>query len=214
MAVPENAQAIWTFLIQHGFNANAAAGWLGNIEQESGGNPAAGSNPPGGGLIQKLGYPTTNTLEQNMQEIITYTEQNGSIADINSHSTSPTAAATYISEHYEKPGIPDLSNRIQSAIDSAKAAASGKWPSSSNTPTTSQGGLGGLLSIPSEITSFFSDADKFVNVLMWIVNPASWLRIGAFIVGIGLLLFAAYAFVSISQGGKILPDIQPMPVPV
>lgn len=82
-------------------------------------------------------------------------------------------------------------------------------------PTGSQGGLGGLLSIPSEITSFFSDADKFVNVLMWIVNPASWLRIGAFLVGIALLLFAIYAFVKVGEGESPLPKApQTIPVPV
>jgi hypothetical protein len=76
------------------------------------------------------------------------------------------------------------------------------------------GGGGGLLSIPSEITGFFSDANKFVTLLMWIAQPSSWLRIGAFLVGIGLLLFAIHALIAAANGTPLvkMPSVVPVPV--
>jgi hypothetical protein len=76
---------------------------------------------------------------------------------------------------------------------------------------------GGLFSIPGEITAFFSDADKFVTLLLWLVNPASWVRIGAFIVGVALLLFALHALIAVGEGEPLLPSVPsaiPVPVPV
>ena len=74
--------------------------------------------------------------------------------------------------------------------------------------------LGGLLSFPSQIISFFGDANTFVNKLMWLVNPASWLRIGAFLVGVVLLLFAIHAFIAVGEGKPIVSMPQVIPVPV
>jgi hypothetical protein len=150
--VPENAKLIYDFLIKQGASSNAAAGILGNIEQESGGNPNAGSNPPGKGLIQELGDPG-GTVEQDLQRVMAYIKANGSIADINAHSQSPESAALYFSEKYERPGIPDNSNRIASASLVAKAAQSGKWPQSAGTSDTGDssapalGAIGGLTPI-------------------------------------------------------------------
>src|ERR1700727_489496 len=39
--IPANAQTIYNYLTSQGLSANAAAGILGNIQQESGGNPSA-----------------------------------------------------------------------------------------------------------------------------------------------------------------------------
>lgn len=219
MGIPENAQTIYQFLISQGFNANAAAGILGNIEQESGGNPSAGSDPPGSGLIQQLGYPTGTSLQAAMQDIITYVNANGSVQDINSHSTSPSAAALYFSEAYERPGIPDNSNRVASAQEVAAAAASGNW-STGVTPasTTSSSGSGGILGdiwAGSGIPGLVSDFDSFITKVMWLTKPASWLRIAAFLLGVVLLLFAAHGFYSIASGGSVLPTLPSvMPVPV
>ena len=80
MPVPENAQAIYTFLTGQGFSANAAAGILGNIEQESGGNP----EESGGGLIQILGQ-AGGTLAEQLAATMKYILANGSVADINAH---------------------------------------------------------------------------------------------------------------------------------
>jgi hypothetical protein len=50
---------------------------------------------------------------------------------------------------------------------------------------------------------------------MWIVQPSSWLRIAAFIVGIALLLFAVHALIAVGEGGEIMPkmpNIVPVPI--
>jgi Phage tail lysozyme len=214
VAIPENAETIYKFLVSAGLSANAAAGILGNIEQESGGNQNAGSNPPGSGLIQQLGYPTGTTLQAAMEAIITYIKANGSIADINANASTPSAAALYFSNNYEKPdaALANNANREQSADEVAAAAKSGNWGTGGSTaPTTG----GGLLSIPQDIIDFFSDADKFVNGLFWLIQPGSWVRIAAFLIGIGLLLFGIHAFLAVGEGEPIMPKLPSvMPVPV
>lgn len=80
---------------------------------------------------------------------------------------------------------------------------------SADTATTDSGG--GILSWPSQITSFFSDADTFIKFM---INPSSWLRIGAFGVATILVIIALYAFMKVGSDGPILPKIQPVPVPV
>jgi hypothetical protein len=83
---------------------------------------------------------------------------------------------------------------------------------SANTSTTSA--LGGLVSFPSEITGFFSDADSFVTKLAWLVKPGNWLRIGAFGVAVVLIIVALYAFVRVGSDKPLLPSTIPVPVPV
>jgi hypothetical protein len=78
--------------------------------------------------------------------------------------------------------------------------------------STDSGGLGGILSIPSEITGFFSDADKFVNLIMWLAKPQDWLRIGAFFFGILLIAIALYAFTAVGSDRSMVPNIMPVPV--
>lgn len=62
--------------------------------------------------------------------------------------------------------------------------------------------------------AFISDADKFITSLLWLVNPASWLRIGSFMFGILLLLFAIYVFARVGSDQPLIPSVQPVPVPV
>lgn len=214
MAIPQNAQAIWNFLTSHGFNDNAAAGILGNIEQESGGNPSAGSNPPGSGLIQQLGYPTGTTLAAAMNAMMVYIKANGSVADINAHASSPSGAALYFSQKYERPGNPQNQNREQSANDVAAAAKSGNWQQGTAAASTGGGG-GGILDFPSQITGFFSQADTFVTTLLWITKPSNWVRIIAFLGGVALLLFAIHALIAVGEGGDIMPKMpNVVPVPI
>jgi hypothetical protein len=113
--------------------------------------------------------------------------------------------------------LPALGNREAAAEWVASSAQSGNWSAGvSVTPAgTGGGGGGGILSIPSEITGFFSEADKFVTLLMWLAQPSSWLRIGAFLVGVGLLLFAIHALIAVGEGGDIMPkmpNIVPVPI--
>jgi len=85
--------------------------------------------------------------------------------------------------------------------------------SNTGTTTTAASGLPGF-SFPSEITSFFSDASAFTEKLMWLAMPSSWLRIGAFLIGIALLLFAIHALVAAGEGAPIfkMPSVVPVPV--
>lgn len=199
-----------------GLNDNAAAGVAGNIYQESHGDPGAYS-PAGGGLFGLTnangGNPHGGSLASQLALLKKYITDNGSIADINAHASTPKDAADWFSNHYERPGIPALSNREQGAEWIAAAAQSGNW-SSGVTTQTQDLSAGGLFSFPSDITGFFGEADKFVTALLWLINPASWVRIGAFLAGVALLFFAIHAFIAVSSGQPILktPDVVPVPI--
>lgn len=106
-----------------------------------------------------------------------------------------TAWTTYTSGAYKQ--------YLQSGGSTAAAALT------SETTTTSS-----LLSWPEQITGFFSDANSFVTKMMWLVNPQSWVRIGAFLIGLALLLFAIHAFIAVSEGKPIIsmPSVVPVPV--
>lgn len=82
-----------------------------------------------------------------------------------------------------------------------------------NTSTTPTPGSG-VFSFPTEITSFFHDANLFVKPLVWLVEPGSWIRIVAFIAGVALLLLALYAFLAIAEGSEKITPSAPKPVPV
>lgn len=214
----ENAEAIYKGLLAMGLSTNAAAGVAGNIYQESHGNPGSPSGA-GGGLFGETvangGSTTGGSLTEQLQALAAYIAKNGSISDINAHASTPQAAADYFSDNYERPGIPDLSNREDAAEWVAQAAQSGNWGTSQGTPPPANG-QGGLLSFPGEITNFFSDFDAFVSKLAWLVNPASWLRIGAFLVGVTLLLLALYALIAVGEGSTDIfpkmPSVMPVPV--
>jgi hypothetical protein len=214
MAVPQNAQAIYTYLTGKGFSANAAAGILGNIEQESGGNPTAGSDPPGAGLIQILGDPG-GSLSSELDKTMAYILANGSVAAINAHASSPAAAALYFSTTYERPNPADANNanRQQSAQDVAAAASSGNWSTaaSSTSGSGSNGSSATLDSITGSVSGIVTDFDDIAKVFVNLTQPSFWLRIGMFIVGTGLLVIAVFMLAKApgGGGGKI-----PVPVPV
>ena len=91
----------------------------------------------------------------------------------------------------------------------------GRVPTSTQSAQTTAltTGLPGF-SWPSEITSFFSDSSAFVDKLMWLVMPSSWLRIGAFLAGAALLIFAIYALVQAGNGRPLVSMPSAIPVPV
>jgi hypothetical protein len=72
----------------------------------------------------------------------------------------------------------------------------------------------GLFSWPSDITGFFGDAKTGIDALMWLVNPASWLRIGSFFIGATLLVLAIYVFIRAGSGESAMPSTIPIPIPV
>lgn len=88
----------------------------------------------------------------------------------------------------------------------------GGTTSASLTSVTSD--LGGLFGLPSEVTQFFSQADTFIQALMWLARPSSWLRIGAFLAGVALLLFAIHALIAAAGDKPIVSAPSAIPVPV
>jgi Phage tail lysozyme len=212
-----NAEAIYKALRGMGLSDNAASGVAGNVYQESKGDPKA-YNPAGGGLFGLTnangGNPHGGSLTEQLALLFGYIKANGSIADVNAHASTPTEAATYFSQHYERPGDPQLQNRIAAANWVSNAAKSGNWGSGISTVPDQSGGGGGVFSWPQDITGFFTDADTFVTKLLWLVNPASWVRIGAFLVGVALLLFAIHALIAVNNGQPIvsMPSVVPVPV--
>jgi Phage tail lysozyme len=140
-----NAEAIYKYLLSIGLSTNAAAGVAGNIYQESHGNPRSSSSAGGGlfGLtIQNGGSVNGGSLQQELLLLKKYIATNGSVGDINAHASSPSAAAAWFSQKYERPGIPDLSTREAAADWVAQSAKSGNWGSSKGTSggTPSSGG--------------------------------------------------------------------------
>lgn len=205
--IPENAQQIWNYLTGQGLSDNAAAGILGNIEQESGGDPAAGPWPHQYGLIQWT--PPTNyfssrpSLSQQLPAIIDYINANGSIDDINAHADTPANAALYFSQQYERPNPSEANN--QNREDSATLIAQqakvpggfggtvkphkGETKRVSSIPNPVSGisdAIGSLLSPLDNIGSFFS-------ALAWMTQASSWLRIIA----------GAFGFIFLISGGAL-----------
>ena len=92
------------------------------------------------------------------------------------------------------------------APQGATAAAGQGAPASTGVLGDIWGGSG--------IPQLMQDADTFITLLAWIVNPTSWVRIGAFIIGIALLLFAIYALINAANDKPLVsaPNIIPIPV--
>jgi hypothetical protein len=214
-----NAEVIYKGLLAMGLSTNAAAGVAGNIYQESGGNPDAGSGA-GGGLfgetIANGGSAGGGTMAEQLAALKAYIQQNGSIAQINANASTPEAATIYFMNQYERPDVAleNEANRVAAANYVAAAAKSGNWGTSSGTPgsggtPTGGGGDSGLLSVPSQITDFFSD---FNTIVKYMAAPTTWVRIGAFLAGTALLLMAIYALISAAEGGIQLPNVVPVPI--
>lgn len=191
-AIPENAKLIYGLLRTAGLNPNAAAGILGNIEQESGGNPNAGSYPDSYGLIQwtpatHWGVPDNSSVTAQVGYIIKYINALGSISAINKAATSPSAAALYFSNNYEKPApaLANNANREASANLVAAAAKSGNWKASGSPNPPSGSGTGGWLSF---LTDPLGAAEDMLKVIEFVINPLSWLRILAGMAGFVFLL--------------------------
>lgn len=134
----------------------------------------------------------------------------GSSADLDPQTNAKAAVAKYkAAGNSFSPWVTfNKGTYLQFLQGNVPASNSGTTPTPASTT-----GLPGF-SFPSEITSFFNDGNALVNKLMWLVMPSSWLRIGAFLIGIALLLVAIYALVSVGEGQPIfkMPNIVPVPV--
>ena len=221
MALPENAKAIYEFLTGHGYTPNAAAGIVGNIEQESGGNPAA----PTGGLIQILrggpGYTSNTSLAAQMQSILAYNQAQGSglISELNKQS-SPTAAAAFYSSQFERPAAwaANNANREQSAADVAAAAKSGKWTgttgpagwaaSSGGGSTYSTLGVGNILSGASGL---LKDVATVLDYAFGMFGRGQGWRL-AFTLIAGAALLGSYKVLAGPGAGPHIPKAVPIPI--
>jgi hypothetical protein len=140
MPLPANAKVIYEWLTGHGYSDNAAAGILGNMEQESGGNPES-VGTGGNGLIgftpARPGIVTgniQNDLAKQLPMVNAYNHQNGNISVLNSKG-SASAAAIYYMSSFERPAVAteNEANRVSSADAVIQAAKSGNWSGSGST---------------------------------------------------------------------------------
>jgi hypothetical protein len=125
--LPENYQAIVSFLMAHGYTGLAAAGIAGNIYQESKGDPEA-IGTGGGGLIGWTPLPSglvtgnpAADLQTQLQALLTYNEQWAQYIPMLNAATSPTEAADIYMNYFERPGIPAAYNRESAAAAVAAA---------------------------------------------------------------------------------------------
>lgn len=79
---------------------------------------------------------------------------------------------------------------------------------------TTTGLPGNPFSWPGDVLGFFKDAKTFVDAFLWIVNPASWLRIGSFAIAIILVLLGLYALMKVGSDEPLFKMPQVVPVPV
>lgn len=233
----QNLVSIAEFLMSNGWSRAAAAGAAGTIAGESTGNPeSVGSG--GGGLIgwTPIGSaaPDSNIITGNassdfdtqLTDMLAYFQANSSEAvarggvDLATlqKSTDPTTAASNVSAFFgpKSPGSDVRTGVVTQVYNSLAGYTANSAYTQVAGATSDQGSSGGLLSFPTEITSFFSQADTFVTTLMWITKPGNWVRIIAALAGVVLLLFAIYALVSVAEGSdKITPSMPTvMPIPV
>ena len=123
-SLPQNWNAIASFLASHGFTKFAAAGVAGNIDAESGGRPEqleiGGGG--GGGLIQWTPYPagyiTGNVSQDLMTQLYGILSFGGGPSMVN-QATSPSNAAQIYQDYYEKPA--NLSASLPQRMASANA---------------------------------------------------------------------------------------------
>lgn len=146
MALPQNALTIWNDLIAAGATPFQAAGIMGNIEQESGGNPESRAMDSNGryanGLVSwnEGSYPNSASMltgnpTQDIKTQIAYLIQTGGLTAAG-NAQSASAAAINFQNNYERCGTCNTPNRVQSATDVFNAATSGNWNSGAATPAT------------------------------------------------------------------------------
>jgi murein DD-endopeptidase MepM/ murein hydrolase activator NlpD len=105
-----------------------------------------------------------------------------------------------------------ISGAIHGTLPKNWQAAPTSAQTASSIQTTGIGIPG--ISWPGDIIGFFKDAKAFTDALLWIVNPASWLRIGSFMIGAILILFAIYALMKVGSDEPLFKMPQVVPVPV
>jgi TP901 family phage tail tape measure protein len=111
---------IMAFFESKGLTRAQAAGIVGNIEQESSTNP----NAPGGGLFQGIGSRSglgSGSVKQQIEAAWKELSSNPEygLAQLKK-AKSPEEAARIFSQHFEKPGQPEVQNREKYAREALK----------------------------------------------------------------------------------------------
>jgi hypothetical protein len=200
--------SIFNELVAGGLTPIAAAGVMGNLQQESDTN----LTEPGGLIAQWGGARLTaesayaksvGLSSTSQQSEIGYlldelhggpgsAENDSSVLTAINKATSPSQAALIFSQGYERPGIPDNPNREQYANDAYAVASklksvAGSWtlPTGSAPINIDPGGVAARAD--TAVTSAASDATGLASFLGKLTDPSTWLRVAA-IVGAGVLL--------------------------
>lgn len=187
--IPANAKTIYAYLLGHGATPNAAAGILGNIEQESGGNPSAGVWPNNYGIIQWT--PASNyfnsppSLAQQLAGMLSYINGNGGMGPINAHADTPQDAALYFSQKYERPAAAyaNNANREGSAALVAQAAHAGNLGNAAQGPVT-----GGTQTVGNPITGAIGGAMGDALSGLWSKAEPVVVTMGFAAAGLGLVV--------------------------
>lgn len=191
--------------IQAGGSTSLAPLMAAIAEAESSGNSTA-YNPSGASGLWQIMMPINAQYVPGGEANVWNPQDNAAAAVAIEKEQGLSAWTTYTSGAY------------QQFLRSGVAPTGVSGTATTTADTTSAAGLAGLGSLwPTDITSFFDEANTFVTTLMWITKPSSWLRIGAFIAGVGLLLFAIHAFIAAASDQPIfkMPSVPPVvPVPV
>lgn len=191
MPIPQNALAIWNELIADGATPFQAAGILGNIEQESGGNPESRALDSNGryanGLVSwnEGSYPNsasmlTGNVSQDIKTQVAYIVQTGGLTAAG-NAQNASAAAVAFQNNYERCGTCNTPGRIQSALDVFQAATTGNWNTGASTPSTNAS----LTSATATDTSSTTNCQmKVFGSCIW---QAGWTRalLGGLCIGAG-----------------------------
>jgi hypothetical protein len=125
--LPLNYAAIVNFLVANGYSPMGAVGVVGNIYQESGGNPES-VGTGGGGLIGwtplPAGFVTGNAaadLQTQLSALLSYDQQWAEYIPALNAATGPTDAADIYMNDFERPGDPAAANREGAAVAVAQA---------------------------------------------------------------------------------------------
>lgn len=79
-------------------------------------------------------------------------------------------------------------------------------------PAPGGGGSGGILGIDwGTLPQDFKDMDKIITFL---ITPTTWVRVGAFLAGAAILLFAIHALIAVGKGEPLISMPSTIPVPV
>jgi hypothetical protein len=210
--------SIYNELVAGGLTPIAAAGVIGNLQQESGGN----LTKPGGLIAQWGGARLTAESAYAKSVGLTPTSQKAEIgylldelhggsgaaeddssvlSQINAAS-SPSEAALLFSIGYERSGKPDNPNREKYAEDFYKLVQQYKSLDGGSTVVPGgvakkAGGVSGVIDgVGSDISSAFglvssagSDISSVSGLIGELTEPRTWLRVAGVIVAIGLLMF-------------------------